>query len=78
MELILSSVIGYIDIYNYYIFLLNYEKFLFSYGQLFVMKSTLSNIIIAALGFWCLLLAYFFHAIPFNWSESFMIKVYII
>lgn len=57
--------------------MLNYE-FLFSYGQLFVMKSTLSNITIAALVVLCLLLAYFFHPIPFNWSESFMIKVYLI
>ena len=45
---ILNSVIRCIYIYNYYVFLLNYEKSLFSYGKLFVMKSALSNTIIAA------------------------------
>lgn len=48
---ILNSVIRRISIYNYYVFLLNYEKSLFSYGKLFVMKSALSNIIIAAPAF---------------------------
>lgn len=52
---ILNSVIRCIYIYDYYFFLLNYEKPLFSSGKLLVMKSALSDIVIATPAFLFLL-----------------------
>lgn len=54
MSCILSSVIRCIYIYDY-VLLLNYEKPLFSSCKLFVMKSALSDIIIALSAFLLLL-----------------------
>lgn len=53
----LSSVIRYIYISDSYFFLWNYEKPLFSSGKLFVMKSALSDIVIAPPAFLSLLFA---------------------
>lgn len=52
---ILSSVTRCVYLYDYYVFLLTNVKSLFSSGKLFVMKSALSDIIIATLVFLCLL-----------------------
>lgn len=57
LSYILNSVVRCIYIYDGYIFLLNYEKSLFSSWKLFVMKSTLSDIIIATPDFSSLLFA---------------------